>query len=333
MEDYNSKRIFLSLLNFPKNMFLFKYYLNNIRSSGNYDECALEVEKVYKMMKKTAAYYYNDLGVNFLYDLMKKRVLLCESILGVTSITDVSTNFFLENEKYIGKTLSDFKETQDILDFIVWLTRKNIFERFRRVYGEGFNFDDIDLTNECLTVSVYIELLCKKYGIECLTIKILPAYTDRIKLYDGNGYHYFNLIIINSDYYLMDCTYKQFFKMDENLFERMGVLGLNGVSVGAYMNVDHRREKVAKDILKNGWIKADKENMKNYFDGFTLSFRNGLYYEIKGDINYSVDYSIDDYKRFIWGDDDLFKHEPYYGLGVQTSPLEDYKLDFKPRKR
>jgi hypothetical protein len=148
-------------------------------------------------------------------------------------------------------------------------------------------------------------------------------------LYNGAGYHYFNIVTISDKKYLVDCTYKQFFKTDKASLERLGIPLFCPPYPGTFMLLDEKRKEVAKTILKQGWIEATDENLKCYFDGFTISFRNGLYYENLGKISYDTDYTVEDYIRFIKGSDSQLKHENEECLGFQRKPLEDYTLKFK----
>ncbi len=91
---------------------------------------------------------------------------------------------------------------------------------------------------------------------------------------------------------------------------------------------DLEREKVARTILKKGWIKLTEENLKHYLDGFTLYYRNGLYYENLGVADYKVDYNIDTYINFLFGDDSQIKHESRRFLGYQYSPLKNRNFKF-----
>ena len=59
------------------------------------------------------------------------------------------------------------------------------------------------------------------------------------------------------------------------------------------------------------------ENLKNYLDGFTLSFRNGLYYEGQENKDFTVSYSCDDYYDFLNGLDSQVNYEDLECLGEQ----------------
>ena len=71
---------------------------------------------------------------------------------------------------------------------------------------------------------------------------------------------------------------------------------------------------------------------KCYFDGFALSFRNGHFYEQTNDFSYTTFYTLDDYKRFLDGEDNQINHESNYTLKLQSIPIKDPFMDFSYKK-
>ncbi len=330
MNNITCSKNVISVLSYPFYRSKLSKTYRRIYSSSNYDECVIEIENAYRMMKKIALLFDKDYEMNFVYELLKKKLVLGEDLLEGTYITDAVPSFSYDNIEFENIKFGDISVASEKLDYIVWMTRRNIIDRFKNYYNySDIELKDLNLVNECLTTSVYVELLCSKFNVPCKTIKIPPAYTDEIKLYDGDGYHYFNLLKLDGYYYIVDCTYSQFFTLDVNLLERMGVPLLNGCAPGVYMFMNSKREHVAKKILTSGWVLADEKNTKSYLDGFTLSYRNGLYYQSRGIVDYNVPYTIKDYENFFDGKDNQINHEGYNFLGVQEEPLEDYKLNFK----
>ena len=65
----------------------------------------------------------------------------------------------------------------------------------------------------------------------------------------------------------------------------------------------------------------NEENIKNYFDGFAISFRNGTFYDLTEDYSYTTNYSPYDYLRFINGYDSQYHHEGEEVLGYQRKKL------------
>ena len=68
----------------------------------------------------------------------------------------------------------------------------------------------IDLANSCLRVSKAFTKVALKQGLKCQTVMIYPGYSKEDCLYDGNGYHCFNIVEENNKKYIVDLTYSQF---------------------------------------------------------------------------------------------------------------------------
>ena len=250
----------------------------------------------------------------------------CEKLVGGLSI--------MPSTESIIKVHNIFNE-EDLLNYVVYQVRTRIVKaqnEFNKIYlkePSHLELDQIDLTNKCQIVSLNVLNECKKMGIKCRIVKIAPGFNDKEKLYAGNGEHYFNIIEINGKSYLIDLTYKQFFNTDmSNILSRMGIVKLLPCSLGTYMTIDNERRSLATTLINKGWIKLNTNSLKRYCDGFTLSVRNGLYYEIIGNVNYQTEYTDDDYYDFLNGKDDLFKHEPREGLGIQMRPLKNPYIRF-----
>ena len=93
--------------------------------------------------------------------------------------------------------------------------------------------------------------------------------------------------------------------------------------------MDEERKIIANSVISRGWIPFTEENVKKYFDGFALSYRNGLYYELLGKVDYNTVFDFDDYFNFLNGCDTLFKYEPKEGIGYQKRPLKNPNINFK----
>lgn len=98
------------------------------------------------------------------------------------------------------------------------------------------------------------------------------------------------------------------------------------------MTLTSNRLKLAKQILKNGYIELNNITGKTYFDGFALSFRNGHFYEQTKDFSYTTPYGLDDYERFLIGSDSQINHESIRTLKLQTTPIQNPYLDFSYKK-
>ena len=195
----------------------------------------------------------------------------------------------------------------------------------------GFNketFTMIDLANSCLRVSKAFTKVALKQGLKCQTVMIYPGYSKEDCLYDGDGYHCFNIVEENDKKYIVDLTYSQFFYLSNNILNKLGLMYGPNCHPGVFMLMDKDRLKLSKDILERGYVLLDDKNLKNYLDGFTISYRNGLYYEAMNDFSYTTKYTAEDYRKFLRHEDNQVNHEWHQVLGYQEKLLLNPRMKF-----
>ena len=307
----------------------FDKYFKQFQQTDNYYSMVQCMSHMYKVMREYGDSSFSG-SSTYLYEKFRDRVIDCESRLTNSFIVE-STPYFQYNDEFFLETRFDQLDDEEKLDYIVWMTRRALLEHLHNNDRRIKSLNGVHLTNECKRTSYLVKDLCRGFGVKAEVVKIPAAFSDEINLYDGSGYHYFVLAEINDKEYLIDCTYRQFFRADNNNLDRLGVVGLCGCDPGVFMLQNRDRKNVALAILKNGWIKCTDETLKHYLDGFTLSFRNGLYYDWLGKVDYSVGYTIDDYMEFLSEDDYITNYEPIEGLGEQETPLTNKGLKFRKK--
>ncbi len=307
----------------------FDKYLKGFRETDNYQSMVQYMSGMYKVMRSYGDVSYSK-GTTYLYERFRDKVIDCEARLSNSFIVE-SEPYFRYNDEYFLECDFDKLCDQEKLDYIVWTTRRALLEHLHDYDKRIKSLRGVHLTNECKNTSYLVHDLCRALHINSKVVKIPAAFSDEINLYDGSGFHYFVLAELNNKEYLIDCTYRQFFRTDNNNLDRLGVIGLCGCDPGVFMMQNKDRGEVALTILKNGWIRCTEENFKHYLDGFTLSFRNGLYYDWLGKVDYSVGYSASDYIDFLSEDDFITNYEPIEGLGEQEEPLVNKNLRFRNR--
>lgn len=200
----------------------------------------------------------------------------------------------------------------------------------------GYLDEGFDYTGYCNEIAFEISRLCKKYGIDHQTIIIDPlfdkmSYSPFEEKLGDSVRHFASLIQLNNKKYLVDPTYRQFFTINQNNIKRIGVPYLNGCNPGFFMMKNESYKKIAQHLINFGWIEATNQNLKIYFDGFAISFRNGIYYEDTKDFIFRTDYLAEDYISFLDGKGSQLEKEPVISLGRQMRPLKSYnnkrKLD------
>ena len=223
----------------------------------------------------------------------------------------------------------NWHDATSILDYIVNEARRQL----KIEYGiENINLADIPTANQCYNSSLWVSSICANMSIKHRLYKINAGYSLNDDIYNGSGYHYVVFAKVNNKKYLIDTTYAQFFTAKWNTLDRLGLCNVQNCLPGRYMIMNKERLLVAKKILRDGWIELTSDTFKHYLDGFTLSYRNGLYYERNNDFSYETPYTAKDYLSFLEGKDNQVKREGRELLGFQYEPLHDPYLDFSKRK-
>lgn len=313
---------------YRKYLNLFKDHYVKMVDASYIEKYAL-AEELFGMVKEAAPCFYNEVKFSAFYKRLLDTVIECESLL-------VGKGIAFDGSIYSFYDGSDLDSVDNALDYIATKVRNRLIDEYKEYLKKNYNthsvnvtIDQLDLANLCETVSVEVSEECKEIGISCRVVRIDPGFDRNKELYYGSGYHYFNIITYKGMQYLMDLTYSQFFDNDtSNMFARLGTPLLTPCEPGIYMLSDEQRVKTADLLLRRGWIPFDEENIKNYFDGFALSVRNGLYYESNGKVDYYTEYTADDYLKFLGGYDSMFNHEPREFLGRQIKPLKDPHMEF-----
>lgn len=272
-------------------------------NSSNEDEI---LRKIYLFLEEVSPEYYHDDKMDKLFSFLLDEAIETEKKVK-SYITDVSIN----------KSNGD-----SVVSNIVNLGRKNIEVMHSMDINHLVNIDDIDLSGTCEESSRIIKDICDGMGINNYLINIEPGYDQRLALFRGDGYHYFNIIYVDHNYYLVDLTYKQFFMKRQGLLERINIPYCCGVLPGAFMEIDEERKSVSSELLKNGFIKLDEDKLRYYLDGFTMSYRNGLYYQ---DYNMDSGYSIDQYIEFLMHEKNMSDYEDIKYLGYLKRPIKKGK--------
>ena len=170
--------------------------------------------------------------------------------------------FICESVPYIQKDVDDEyninMSAQEILTRIVQKERKHLMKQ-HDLLREGLSAEWEGLTKR-------IMLDCTSRGFDA--VFLAPGYYSpkKTRLVDGKNInipraegHNCTFVNIHHKNYIIDCTYRQFFLDDGR------------EHCGKYMLTDKKREGVARQILKYGWIEATPENIKAYMDGFEMA--------------------------------------------------------------
>lgn len=294
-----------------------------IRAKG--DEAFDRTIDFYNFIKSIADEFYDK---NILYDQAYAYILNelsnCEMTLPNAYILNNPPHDF--NKKIIRPNQDYSPEV--VLNYLVSTTRNYLYNRLSKK-NRSVPYEEYDLMGNCKLASSYIKKQAKTLKLEAKTVIIYSAYKKLpSEVFGGDGVHYISIIEIDGKMYLIDCTYSQFFLLKKCLIDRLGIMGLSGCRAGLYMSMTEERRKIAEKILKDGWIELTPEVLKHYLDGFTISYRNGIYYEDTEDFSFTAPYSVEDYENFLRGFDNQLNYEDINHIGYQMRPLKDPNMKF-----
>ncbi len=292
-----------------------KVIYNN--TSQNKDSTT-ELKQAYQLVKNIIPSLYIDGKMHPAYEFIRVAILDCEEVLQRKFIVNTSIEYDIHQEK---KQLQFLDTPEMILQYIVSETRKILSIKHSLNPKRPLDINNLDLANDCQYSSNEVKKICDSLKIKCSIVTIHPGYDRSAQLFNGNGFHMFNIITLYNKKYIVDCTYQQFFTLKGNSLDRLGIAMIANCKPGTFMLMNESRKKTAEKLLTNGWIEFDEAHTKNYFDGFTLSFRNGLYYEKTDDFSYETHYSQEDYINFLLGKDNQVLHENEECLGFQKKTI------------
>lgn len=277
-----------------------------------------KLEEMYRHLRAFAPLFY-DKQCNYFdsyYDMLIDILVFTEKMFVPENLFTIpSEPTFTYKKRVINKPRTN--NVEKILDWLVYKARQN-YANLSVLYKDTM-VQYSSFEGECNYMSTMINTICEDYNIPCKIVRINPGFEKDAHLYKDCKFHDICIITLNGEDYIIDCTYRQFFMIKNCSLERIGVPFISGTTAGAFMTLNSDRLDLAQILLKRGWIKLTPENIKNYFDGFALSFRNGHYYDETKDYSYTTLYTSQNYLDFIEGTDSQLKHESQLVLSFQTT--------------
>ena len=275
----------------------------------------LTMDFLYKYVKMITNDYYNNEYMIPEYSDILETLLYVEETSHYNKIFDFDMPILYKDEK----------EPVDYIEKLIFDSRRNLLN-FHNM--DKINTNHVNFANKCIHASQTVFCKCTTDNVKSYIVKVHPGYKRGNNIENDLRCHYFNIVYYDNKYYLIDLSYAQFFAPNKNVFSRLGVVGTDGCDVGIYMMQNDKSKKIVKKIIKDGYIELNEDVFKTYMDAFTLSFRNGLYYDSNNINSFEVGYSVDDYVKFILEEDNQINHEGLENLGKQRKPLKNNEIDF-----
>lgn len=237
-------------------------------------------------------------AMNSLYDFVSKYEVMDsfqQFVLqkGIEEVERALSHEFLELDsepEYDWRNVIEFPKSLDTegdieqaVSSIVWNTRNFLSYCYikdtkdRKDLRENWFKKNDALSNECIKACDYIQKICKEHGVNSIRFAVNE------NLQQGN-FHHFIIIRISNKFYLVDCTYRQFFTKSRMFLKRLSAVRTRrkGSFIGTYMIMTEERKKIAEQLLKYGYIEATSTNLKTYLDAIIFSGRDGNFYKEHG---------------------------------------------------
>ncbi len=290
----------------------------------SYFRCVAILNELYQFLKDVSSSYYQpNIGMASSYYSLAEQIFQLEHFLPQVSIFPIRPYFHPE---MIDRTHIQSTHEEDILMNLTQQVREYLYATYHSFFQNPFEFERIDFVDFCQTAAEYTQKICDSNHLICHTFCIEPGFVQHSSLFERHGYHYFSTVQIFKHWYLIDCTYNQFFLFHRNMKQRIGIPEMRNCAPGTFMLLTPERKKLARQLLKYGFAPLNQESFKNYLDGFAISYRNGLYYEATKDFSFTTPYTVDDYLYFLAGYDNQLLHEKTEWLGYQERPLKNARL-------
>ena len=139
-----------------------------------------------------------------------------------------------------------------LLKTIVYFTRKQLYK------NESVDFSSDSLRKYDLQATEYVKDMCSRLGLVCISVNIK-------KLFGIPKDHNINIVKIDDLYYLVDCTYQQYFMVGQNFKERYLKSASHIVTCEVGSRMLYRNHGGAVELLEKGYIRSDDDVFDDYF--------------------------------------------------------------------
>ncbi len=148
---------------------------------------------------------------------------------------------------------NEVKDSEEyLLKTIVYFTRKQLMRK------ESVDLESDSLRKYDEQANQYVKDMCDRLGLVCFSFNVGSVFNIPKK-------HNVSLVKVDDDYYLVDCTYQQYFLVGQNFRKRYLKSASHIVTCEVGSRILYRNHGGAIELLEKGFIKADEEMFADYF--------------------------------------------------------------------
>lgn len=139
-----------------------------------------------------------------------------------------------------------------LLETIVYFTRKQLLVK------ESVSFDVDNLRKYDAKANTYVQDMCKRLGLRYYSFDLGEVFNIPKK-------HNITLVQVNDSYYLIDCTYQQFFTLGQNFKTRYLKTSTCTLTCEVGARILGLNKDGAITLLEKGFISSDDKMFDDYF--------------------------------------------------------------------
>lgn len=140
-----------------------------------------------------------------------------------------------------------------LLQTICYFTRKQL------ATNESVDFKSNSLRKYDEKATKYVKDMCERLGLLCYTVNIK-------KTFGIPKDHNISIVKVDDMYYLVDCTYQQYFLMGQNFRNRYLKSASHIVTCEVGARILYRNHGGAIELLETGFVSCDDDIFTDYFD-------------------------------------------------------------------
>ncbi len=194
--------------------------------------------------------YFNDI-----YDYVKNNIdnMSSNDFARIHSLENSLNQFIIPFKTNLNAPNEVDNSDEYLLKTICYFTRKQLIK------NESVDFESDSMRKYDEKTTLYVKDMCDRLGLLCYKVNIK-------KIFGIPKDHNINIVKVDDVYYLVDCTFQQFFLQGQN-FKNRYVKSASHIStceIGS--KILYRNHGGALELLENGFISYEDEIFKDYFD-------------------------------------------------------------------